>query len=72
MDKILSQEDEFHNELAESLPGVFYMLDMSGNFLMWNSQLEAVVQCSSDELSRSHALDFFEGEDKFRIEAAIR
>ena len=71
-EEALRRESEFDKELIQSLPGIFYMLDTSGRFLMWNKQLEEVLQCSGDEISRSHALDFFEGDDRGLIEENIR
>ena len=62
--ELIEQENIFRKELIESLPGVFYMIDASGRFLMWNRNLEQVLQCSPDELAASHPLDFFEGEGK--------
>ena len=61
----------FRKELIESLPGVFYMIDGQGRFLMWNHNLEQVLQLSPEEMAASHPLDFFEGEDKANIEKTI-
>ncbi len=63
---------DFSNELIQSLPGAFYLLDKSGRFLMWNRQLETVLHCSAEEIARSHPLDFFEGNDRGLIEENIR
>ncbi|MGA8862296.1 MAG: PAS domain S-box protein [Gallionella sp.] len=71
-EEALRQESEFDKELIQSLPGIFYMLDTSGRFLMWNKQLEEVLQRSGDEISRSHALEFFDGDDRRLIEENIR
>lgn len=76
LDKLLStdqleRENAFRKELIESLPGIFYMLDMQGRLLMWNRNLEQVLQCSADELRNRPALDFFRGEHKVAIDNAI-
>ncbi len=68
----IKQESMFRKELIESLPGVFYMIDGQGRFLMWNHNLERVVQLSPEEMAASHPLDFFEGSDKATIEKTIR
>jgi diguanylate cyclase (GGDEF)-like protein/PAS domain S-box-containing protein len=68
----LRLDSDFNKELIQSLPGIFYMLDVSGRFLMWNRQLESVLQYSSEEIARSHPLDFFEGNDCSLIEENIR
>jgi diguanylate cyclase (GGDEF)-like protein/PAS domain S-box-containing protein len=68
----IKQESLFRKELIEALPGVFYMIDAQGRFLLWNRNLEQVLQLNSDELAASHPLDFFEGEGKVNIENTIR
>ncbi|HLY97378.1 MAG TPA: PAS domain S-box protein, partial [Sideroxyarcus sp.] len=69
---LVARENRFRKELIESLPGVFYMFDRQGYFLMWNHNLERVVQRSPEELASSHPLDFFESEDRANIESTIR
>jgi diguanylate cyclase (GGDEF)-like protein/PAS domain S-box-containing protein len=59
-------------ELIESLPGIFYMIDAQGRFMMWNRNLEQVLQYTAEEMAASHPLDFFEGEGRVNIESAIR
>ncbi len=68
---VLERENTFHKELIESLPGVFYMLDQNGRFLMWNRNLEVVLQASPEELAASHALSFFSDAEQPRISHAI-
>ena len=77
LDKLLSgdqieRESAFRKELIESLPGVFYMLDIQGRFQMWNRNLEQVLQCTPEELANRSALEFFKGENKVKIENAIQ
>ncbi len=69
---LIQQENMFRKELIESLPGVFYMIDVQGRFLMWNRNLERVRQCSTEEIASSDPLDFFEGEGRANIENAMR
>jgi diguanylate cyclase (GGDEF)-like protein/PAS domain S-box-containing protein len=69
---LIGRENAFRKELIESLPGIFYMIDAQGHFLMWNRNLEQVLQRKKGELASSHPLDFFEGEDKIRIANAIQ
>ena len=65
-------ENDFRKEMINLLPGVFYMLDSSGRFLMWNRNLESVLHCSSEEIALSHPLEFFEGSDRVLMEENIR
>ncbi|VVC82790.1 PAS domain S-box protein [Sideroxydans sp. CL21] len=68
----IKQESVFRKELIEALPGVFYMIDAQGRFLLWNHNLERVLQLGPEEMAASHPLDFFGGEDKSNIERTIR
>ena len=69
---LIGKENAFRKELIESLPGIFYMIDAQGHFLMWNRNLEKVLQRKAGELAPDPALDLFEGADKIKIENAIR
>ncbi len=69
---LIGKENAFRKELIESLPGIFYMIDAQGHFLMWNRNLEQVLQRKKGELAAGHPLDFFEGEDKVQVGNAMR
>jgi diguanylate cyclase (GGDEF)-like protein/PAS domain S-box-containing protein len=69
---LTEREKSFRKELIESLPGVFYMIDIQGRFLMWNRNLERVLKRNTQEIASSHPRDFFEGEGRDSIENAIR
>jgi diguanylate cyclase (GGDEF)-like protein/PAS domain S-box-containing protein len=68
----IKQESMFRKELIEALPGVFYMIDAQGRYLLWNHNLERVLQLGPEEMAASHPLDFFDGEDKTNIGNTIR
>lgn len=69
--QLIEQENTFRKELIDALPGVFYMIDSQGRFLMWNHNLEHVSQRNAEELGQTSPLELFQGEDKARIEKAI-
>jgi len=58
--------------IVNSLPGVFYLFDQTGRFLRWNRNFEVVSGYSSEEISRMHPLDFFEGQDKDLVRERIQ
>ena len=70
-ENIVRRENEFRKELIETLPGIFYMIDMNGRFLMWNRNLREVLRIEDDEITRTHPLDLFEGGDRLLITAKI-
>jgi len=67
----LERENAFRQELIESLPGVFYMLDEHGYFLMWNRNFEAMSGRVGQGLAGVNALDLFAGEDKQLVGSRI-
>ncbi len=72
VEESLNLDRDFNEALIQSLPGIFYVFDTSGRFLRWNKQLEKVLHCSSEEIARSHPLDFFSGTDRGLVEENIR
>jgi PAS domain S-box-containing protein len=65
-------EKALSDTIINSLPGVFYCLDDQGRFLRWNRNFEHVSGYTDEEFAKLTALDMFEGEDRTRVEQAIR
>ncbi|MBN7798713.1 sensor domain-containing protein [Parahaliea mediterranea] len=59
-------------DIIESLPGIFYVLDPDGRFLLWNSRFLQVSGYGAAEVERLHALDLFRGADRDRVARRIR
>jgi len=68
---LLSQERQFLNEIINSLPGIFYVLDNQGRLARWNAEFEKVTGYAAGELVQRHALDFFEGSGRALIAERI-
>ena len=64
-------EKKLSDSIINSLPGVFYLYDQSGNFIRWNKNFETVSGFNAEEISKMHPLDFFEGEEQALIKARI-
>lgn len=64
-------ERQFSDAMIESLPGVAYFYDESGRFLRWNRNLLSVTGYTAEQLATMHPLDFFRGEERIRVGAAI-
>lgn len=60
------------NSVINSLPGIFYLFDKNGKFLLWNKNFEAVSGFSANELALMKPTDFFEGKDKEVIPQKIQ
>jgi diguanylate cyclase (GGDEF)-like protein/PAS domain S-box-containing protein len=56
-------------DVIEGLPCVFYVVDQSGHLLLWNHQLETVLERSSEELPTLGVQNFFDEKDR---DAAVR
>jgi diguanylate cyclase (GGDEF)-like protein/PAS domain S-box-containing protein len=68
----LQQQKQFSEDIVNSLPGIFYMLDAGGRIIRVNPQFLAVTGYSRDEVGHMVALDFFEGEDRNMIAWKMR
>jgi len=72
VEESLSQEKNFSESIIDSLPGIVYFFDDTGQFIRWNKNLENVSSYSTEEISKMSPLDFFEGEDKNNIAERIQ
>lgn len=61
------RERDFMATAIDSLPGVFYVVDSGGRFLLWNANFERVSGYSAAEIAAMHPLDLFAPADKQRI-----
>ncbi|NGZ27735.1 MAG: PhnD/SsuA/transferrin family substrate-binding protein [Magnetococcales bacterium] len=63
-EQALRRERDFISDMVNALPGIFYVIDGSQHFQMWNHQLEEITGADSDEMTRVSPLDFFRGEER--------
>ncbi|MBK7002552.1 MAG: diguanylate cyclase [Rhodoferax sp.] len=63
-EQLLRQQKQFSEDVINSLPGVFYMLNVRGQFKRVNNLFVEVTGYSRDEIAHMNALDLFAGEDK--------
>lgn len=67
----LRRERDFSDLLLDTVDDVFYLIDPDGKLERWNEQLRTVTGYTDAELDGMDALEFFEGEDRARVETAI-
>jgi diguanylate cyclase (GGDEF)-like protein/hemerythrin-like metal-binding protein/PAS domain S-box-containing protein len=60
----LRQQKQLSDDIINSLPGIFYMLNQQGRFLRVNPQLIEVTGYQKDELDHMTVLDFFDEDGK--------
>lgn len=63
-EQLLRQQIQFSEDVINSLPGVFYMLDVQGRFKRVNDLFVDVTGYSRAEIDHLNALEFFAGEEK--------
>lgn len=65
------REKTLSDSLINSLPGVFYLYDDTGQFIRWNKNFETVTGYTAQELPLMHPLDFFKGDNKLLLQERI-
>lgn len=60
-------EKELSDSIINSLPGVFYLLNRSGEFYRWNKNMETVTGYTAEELAINNPLNLFNEEDRSLI-----
>lgn len=70
--KALEANHQFISQIIESLPGIFYLINGSGRFVLWNHNFERVAERTADEMADAHPEDFFAGKEKTVIHEAIK
>lgn len=68
----LMTEEILSEAVIESLPGIFYLFDDQCKPVRWNEALEDVTKYSAEEIVKIHLLDFFEKEDRRKVEASVQ
>ncbi len=68
----LRRERDFRQKLIESVPGIFFLFDPSGRFLLWNRNLETVLGRDAREVAAMHSIEMYDEEDRAQVRAATR
>lgn len=69
--KELRSEREFVDTVVDTLPDLFYVVDVDENFSRWNDQMESVTGYSAAELDGMDALSVVAPEDRELVAEAI-
>jgi two-component system sensor histidine kinase/response regulator len=60
----VQQEEDFNQAIADSLPGLFYLINEHGQLVRWNETFRDASGYSAEELTGKSVLDFFKEPDK--------
>ncbi len=63
------REKNFANTLINSLPGIFFIIDVNGRLMRWNNNFELALGYSANQLRRMTLLQLVTAEDHARIES---
>ncbi len=67
----LLSEKQLSEEYINSLPGLFYVFNEQ-QFVRWNKEWNRITGYSDEELGSRYGTDFFEGEDRLRMEERMQ
>lgn len=67
----LERNESMLRSIIEGIPGIFYLFDQDGRFLMWNHNMEVVTGRPPEIMAQSTPLDLFGNDDKPLIKDRI-
>ncbi len=66
-------DHDFVKEIIDAIPGLFYLLDANGQFVMWNDYLrDSVLLKSEKEMMTTSALESIHPDDRLLVKEKIR
>lgn len=71
-EKAIIAEKTIFESTIDSLPGIFYQINLSGFYEKWNQRFKLVSGYNDEEMSKINALDFFSDEDKGNVAEAMQ
>jgi PAS domain S-box-containing protein len=57
-EKILQEEKQFSDNIIDSLPGLFFMIDRQHRYVRWNKNAEEKLNSNRDKLNKSVATNY--------------
>ena len=65
-------DHDFVKEIIDAIPGLFYLLDANGHFVMWNDYLrDSVMYKSEKEMTATSALESIHPDDRLLVREKI-
>ncbi len=68
----IKKEKELSEAIINSLPGIFYLFNKEGKFLVWNENFEKVSGYTAAEIKGMNPTEFFAPEDREYITSRIQ
>ncbi|MDP8220053.1 MAG: PAS domain S-box protein [Candidatus Stygibacter frigidus] len=70
-EQAIIDEKEMFESTIDSLPGIYYQINLQGNFVRWNEMFKQVSGYNDDEMKEKAAQDLFNDNDKERVAQAM-
>lgn len=65
------EEKNFSNNLIDSIPGTFYMLDKNGMYIRWNNYQINEIVGTKDQIAKTNAIETIHPEDRALIQSKM-
>ena len=66
------KEQRFREQIIESVAGLFYAVDPRGRIVLWNRRFEEVSGLSALQIESRWIVDFFDDEDRARVDERLQ
>jgi PAS domain S-box-containing protein len=71
-EQAMLKEKTVTESVLDSIPGIFYQIDTNGKFVRTNKNFQELVGKTTEEMKEVHAIDLFVGDEKIKIEVAMK
>ena len=71
-DDLVRRERNFSNTIIRTLPGIFIVRNMEGQFLKWNKNFEQLMGASEKEIVNSAPYSFIIPQDRERVKSIVK
>lgn len=68
----LVEEKNFTDDIINSLPGIFYLIDFEGRPLRWNNNAQVITGYTPEEVNTKKPTEFFAEDDRHLVEEKIK
>lgn len=71
--RLLKKEQFVNKQIINAIPGIFYMLDANGKFVLWNEHVRVrSYDVPEDEMAENFGIEIFHQDDRVRAIEALR
>jgi len=71
-EQIIEEQNTLVHDVIKKLPSAFFLFNQKGQHLLWNEKLESYTGYDAEEIATINPINFYEGEDKEKINWHIK